>query len=354
MAIDQKKLEDLLHRSVVDFGAVFNAAMVAIGDELGLYKAMTGAGPMSSAQLAEKTGFSERYLREWLCQQAAGGYIDYDKNKNTFTLSEEASFAFSNEDGPVFLPGAFQIALASIKAKDQIAERFRTGKGFGWHEHDPDVFCGTNRFFKPGYTAHLIQEWIPSLNGVEEKLKNGGLVADVGCGLGTSTILMAKAFPNSRFIAFDYHDHSLELARKAAATAGVGDRIRFEVAKAKDFPKKGNGYDLVTFFDSLHDMGDPVGAAKHVLETLAKDGTWMVVEPMAGDNIGDNMHPLGRAYYGASSLLCTPGSLSQEVGLALGAQAGEAKLREVIIKGGFSKVRRTAETPFNIILEAKL
>jgi 2-polyprenyl-3-methyl-5-hydroxy-6-metoxy-1,4-benzoquinol methylase len=351
MALDSQKLNEFLGKAIVDFGATFNAALVRIGDRLGLYKALAAGGPQTPAELAKKTGTAERYIREWLSAQAAGGYVTYDPAVAKFHLSEEQAFAMADENSPAFLPGAFQVALASIKAEDQIAERFKTGKGMGWHEHHPELFVGTERFFRPGYAANLIAAWIPALEGVEAKLKSGAKVADVGCGLGASTILMAKSYPKSEFAGFDYHDKSIETAKQRAKDAGVSDRIRFEIAKAKDFP--GKDYDFVTFFDCLHDMGDPTGASAHVRSTLKKDGTWMIVEPNAGDKLEDNLHPIGRAFYGASTLLCTPASLSQEVGLALGAQAGEKRLREVVTGGGFTRFRRATETPFNLIFEAR-
>lgn len=312
---------------------------------------MAGAGPLTSAELAQRTGLAERYVREWLASQAAGGYVDYDAQTGRYQLSLEQAFALADENSPAFLPGAFQVATAAIRAEGKITEAFRTGNGVGWHEHDPGLFHGTERFFRPGYAAHLISSWIPALDGVEAKLKAGARVADVGCGHGASTVLMAKAYPASTFIGFDYHEPSVVRAREAAEQAGVADRVQFEVARAKDYP--GRDYDFVTFFDCLHDMGDPVGAAAHVLETLKPDGTWMIVEPFAGDQVEQNLNPVGRAFYSASTLICTPASLSQEVGLALGAQAGEARLREVVTKGGFTRFRRAAETPFNLVLEAR-
>jgi 2-polyprenyl-3-methyl-5-hydroxy-6-metoxy-1,4-benzoquinol methylase len=351
MSINQDKLHEFLGKAIVDFGATFNAALIRIGDKLGLYKALAKSGPQTPAQLAKSTGTSERYIREWLSEQAAGGYITYDSAKGTFHLSEEQAFAMADESSPVFLPGAFQAALAAIKAEEQITERFKTGEGLGWHEHHHELFVGTERFFRPGYAANLISAWIPSLAGVDEKLKKGARVADVGCGLGASTILMAKSYPNSEFVGFDYHEKSIETAKERAKDAHVAERIRFEVASAKSYP--GTDYDFVTFFDCLHDMGDPVGASAHVRSTLKKDGTWMIVEPFAGDKLEDNLNPIGRAFYGASTLLCTPASLSQEVGLALGAQAGEKRLREVVTSGGFSHFRRATQTPFNLVFEAR-
>lgn len=351
MAVDMDKLHEFLGKAIVDSGATFHAALVRIGDKLGLYKALAAGGPQTPAELAQRTGTSERYVREWLCCQAAGGYVSYASANGKFYLTEEQAFALADENSPAFLPGAFQVALAATKAEEQIEKRFRTGEGMGWHEHHPEVFVGTERFFRPGYAANLLSAWIPALEGVHEKLKSGGRVADVGCGLGASTILMAKAYPESEFIGFDYHEKSIETAKQRAKEAGVGDRIRFEVAMAKNFP--GKEYDFVTFFDCLHDMGDPAGAASHVRSTLKKDGTWMIVEPFAGDRPEENFNPIGRAFYGASTLLCTPASLSQEVGLALGAQAGEKRLREVVTSGGFTQFRRATQTPFNLIFEAR-
>ena len=351
MAIDPEKLNEFLGRALVDFGATFHAALVRIGDKLGLYKALAAGGPQTSGELAKRTNTTERYIREWLSAQAAGGYINYDSTTGKFYLTEEQAFAMADETSPAFMPGAFQVALAAAKAEEQLAERFKSGAGFGWHEHHHELFIGTERFFRPGYAANLITAWIPALEGVDEKLKTGARVADVGCGLGASTVLMAKHYANSEFVGFDYHDKSIESARQRAKDAGVSDRIRFEVAKAKDYP--GKDYDFVTFFDCLHDMGDPAGASAHVRRTLASDGTWMIVEPFAGDKLEDNLNPIGRAFYGASTLLCTPASLSQEVGLALGAQAGEKRLRDVVTSGGFSRFRRATETPFNLIFEAR-
>ena len=351
MVVNADRLNELLGKAVVDFGATFHAALVRVGDKLGLYKALAAGGPQTAAELAERTGTTERYVREWLCNQAAGGYVTYDSQAEKFFLSEEQAFTLADESSPAFLPGMFQVALAAVKAEEQVTERFKTGQGLGWHEHDPELFVGTERFFRPGYAANLIGSWIPALEGVKERLEQGAKVADVGCGLGASTILMAKSYPKSKFFGFDYHDKSIETAKERAKDAGVGDHIEFKVAKAKDYP--GKDYDFVTFFDCLHDMGDPVGAADHVRSTLKKDGTWMIVEPSAGDRLEDNLHPIGRAFYGASTLLCTPASLSQEVGLALGAQAGEKKLREVVSAGGFKSFRRATQTPFNLIFEAR-
>jgi len=351
MAINSDKLNEFLGKAVVDFGAAFHTALVRVGDKLGLYKTLAANGPQTSAELAKRTNTAERYVREWLCNQAAGGYVMYDASTGKFYLSEEQAFALADENSPAFLPGAFQCALAAIKAEEQITERFKSGEGFGWHEHHPELFVGTERFFRPGYAAHLISSWIPSLSGVEEKLKSGARVADVGCGLGASTILMAQAYPNSQFFGFDYHGNSIATAKQRVQDAGVSDRIRLEVATAKNYP--GEGYDFVTFFDCLHDMGDPIGASRHVRSTMQKEGTWMIVEPFAGDKIEDNFNPVGRAYYGASTLICTAASLSQEVGLVLGAQAGEKRLSEVVSSGGFTQFRRATQTPFNLVFEAR-
>jgi 2-polyprenyl-3-methyl-5-hydroxy-6-metoxy-1,4-benzoquinol methylase len=351
--IDEAKLEQFMGQFVGDLGAALTAPLVLIGDKLGLYKAMADGEPVTSAQLAERTGCHERYVREWLCQQAASGYVEYDPAGSTFRLPPEQATALADEDSPAFIPGAFQLVAAVVKDEPHIAERFRSGEGFGWHEHHHDLYRGTERFFRPGYLANLVSSWLPALDGVVEKLSSGARVADIGCGHGASTILMAKAFPASRFVGSDYHEDSIEAARQAAARAGVADRVSFEVASAKDFGG-GGGFDLVCVFDALHDMGDPAGAARHVREQLAPDGTWMVVEPLAGDAIEDNLNPVGRIFYGGSTMLCTPASLSQEVGLALGAQAGEGRLTEVLNEGGFSRVRRAAETPFNIVLEARI
>lgn len=352
MSVNEEKLNQLLGRSITDFGAAFHAGLVVIGETLGLYKALAQAGePLTPAELARRTNTNERYVREWLCAQAAGGYVEYDPATRLYSLSEEQAFTLANEASPVYLPGAFLMAVSTLRAVPKMIERFRTGEGLGWHEHDHGLFRGTEMFFRAGYAGNLISSWIPALDGVEERLKAGAKVADVGCGLGASTILMAQAYPNSTFIGFDYHDQSIEMARQRADASGVGERVSFEVASAKDYP--GSDYDFATFFDCLHDMGDPVGAAAHVKESLAPDGTWMIVEPFANDEVEDNLNPIGRAFYSASTLICTPASLSQEVGLALGAQAGEARMREVITKGGFTRFRRATETPFNLVYEAK-
>ena len=349
-ALDMDKLNAFIGQFVGDLGAAVHAGMVVIGEKLGLYKALA-TGPMTSAELAAATKTDERYVREWLASQAAGGYITYDEKAGKFSLSEEQAFTLAKDDSPAYLPGAFELALGSLAAVPRIAESFRTGAGMGWHEHADGVFHGCEKFFRPGYAANLVSAWIPALEGVKEKLEAGAKVADVGCGKGASTLLMAKAFPKSTFYGFDYHDKSIEGARESARQEGIADRVKFEVAKAKEYP--GKGYDFVAVFDCLHDMGDPVGAAAHVRQSLAEDGTWMIVEPFANDNLKDNLNPVGRVYYAFSTLLCTPCSRSQEVGLCLGAQAGESRVRGVVTSAGFSRFRRASETPFNIVYEAR-
>jgi ubiquinone/menaquinone biosynthesis C-methylase UbiE len=349
-ALDMDKLNAFIGQFVTDLGAAVHCGMVVIGEKLGLYKALAAA-PATSAQLAAKTKTDERYLREWLSSQAAGGYVTYDPNSSEFSLTPEQAFALANEDSPAYLPGAFELAMGALAAVPRITDSFRSGSGMGWHEHVDGVFHGCEKFFRPGYAANLVSTWIPALRDVQAKLEAGAKVADVGCGKGASTILMAKAYPNSRFVGFDYHDKSVEAARESAQRNGVADRVTFEVAKAKDFP--GKDYDFVAVFDCLHDMGDPVGAAAHVRQSLAKDGTWMIVEPFANDQLKDNLNPVGRVYYSFSTLLCTPCSRSQEVGLCLGAQAGESRIREVVTTAGFDRFRRATETPFNIVYEAR-
>jgi SAM-dependent methyltransferase len=349
--VDGDKLMQFVFRAVDEVGAALNAALVVMGDKLGLYRALAGAGPLSPAELAERTGTAERYVREWLNAQAAGSYLDYDPDSGRYTLPPEQAVAFTDPESPAYLPGFFQIALGSVLDSPKIAEAARNGTGFGWHEHVPDVHEGCERFFRPGYNANLIAGWLPALDGVVAKLELGALVADVGCGYGASTILMAQAFPNSTLVGSDYHAGSIEAARLRAREAGVDDRVSFETAPAAAYG--GTGYDLVTMFDCLHDMGDPVGAARHVRGTLKPDGTWLITEPRAGDRVEENFNPVGRAYYAFSTLLCTPASLSQEVGLALGAQAGEARIRDVIAAAGFTRFRRVAETPLNVVYEAR-
>jgi SAM-dependent methyltransferase len=345
------KLNELMGKLVGDLGAAIAGASVLLGDRLGLYKAMADGAPVTSSELAKKTSLHERYVREWLSGQAASGYIDFHPEKNAFSLSPEQAMAFAEEGSPAFFAGAFDVVQATYLDEPKVAEAFRTGKGVGWHEHSKCLFSGTERFFRPGYNANLVSSWIPALDGVEEKLKAGTKVADVGCGHGASTILMAQAYPNSEFFGYDYHVPSIERAKVLAKEAGVGDRITFAQATAKDFPAK--DYGLVAFFDCLHDMGDPVGAGKHVKETLAGDGVWMIVEPFAHDDLKDNLNPVGRVYYGASTFICTPASLSQEVALGLGAQAGERRLRQVVTQAGFTRFCRATETPFNMILDVR-
>jgi SAM-dependent methyltransferase len=350
MAINEEKLNAFMGRFVGDLGAVSHAATIVVGDQLGLYKALA-EGPSDVATLARRTETDARYLLEWLSAQAASGYVEYDPATRRFSMSEEQAFALAEEGSPAFIPGAFQVSVALFKAIPKIKQVMRTGLGFGWHEHDTALFHGVERFFRPGYAANLATSWIPALDGVEARLHAGASMADIGCGHGASTIIMAQAYPASRFVGFDYHAPSIEHARKAAQEAGVADRVRFEIARAQDF--SGDGYDLVTIFDALHDMGDPVGAASHVRKSLKSDGTWLIVEPFANDKLEDNLNPVGRIYYSASTFICTPASRAQEVGACLGAQAGEARLREVVTQGGFTRFRRATETPFNLVLEAR-
>ena len=339
--VDGDKLMQFVFRAVDEVGATLNAALVVMGDKLGLYRTLAGNGGLSPAELAERTGNAERYVREWLNAQAAGGYVTYDPDSGRYTLPPEQTVALTDPNSPAYLPGFFQIALGSVTDSPKIVEAARSGAGFGWHEHVSDVHEGCERFFRPGYNANLISTWLPALDGVVAKLERGALVADVGCGHGASTILMAQAYPNSTFVGSDYHAGSIETARRHAQDAGVTGRASFENAPATAYG--GTGYDLVTMFDCLHDMGDPVGAARHVHGTLKPDGTWMIVEPFAGDRVEENLNPVGRAYYSFSTLLCTPASLSQEVGLALGAQAGEARIADVVGTAGFTRFRRAAE-----------
>lgn len=349
--IDEQKLYDLLGRAIVDFGAVSLAPLVLIGDQLGLYRALAARGAMTSTELAAVTGTHERYVREWLNAQAASGYVNYLVASGRYELTPEQALMFADEDSPAFIIGAFQTTLAAGRIADKLVEAFRTGKGIGWHEHDHALFHGVERFFRSGYIGNLTQTWIPAIAGMEAKLRAGAKVADIGCGYGASTILMAQAYPASRFIGFDYHAASIDAANQRARQAGVAERCHFETASAKDFP--GRDYDFVTVFDALHDMGDPVGAARHVRSTLAPGGIWMIVEPYAGDRVEENLNPIGRAYYAGSTLICTPCSLAQEVGLALGAQAGEARMRTVVTSAGFTYFHRATHTPFNLVYEAR-
>jgi 2-polyprenyl-3-methyl-5-hydroxy-6-metoxy-1,4-benzoquinol methylase len=349
--IDPERLEAFFGQAVADCGGALGVVLAALGDRLGLFAAMADGRPVSAGELAARTGTHERYVREWLNTLAAGNYITYTAQDDAYTLPPEHALVLLG-GGPADLGGEFRAVAAALSARERLEERFRTGEGIGWHEQDHDLFCGVERGFAAGYRASLVSEWLPALDGVVERLQAGARVADVGCGHGSSTIIMAQAFPQSRFVGFDYHAASIETARERAEDAGVADRVRFEVATAAAYP--GTGYDLVCCFDALHDMGDPVGAARHVRATLAPGGTWMVVEPLAGDRIEDNLNPIGRLYYGMSTLLCTPGSLSQPGRAGLGAQAGEARLREVVEEGGFSHVRRAAETPLNMVLEVRV
>ena len=351
MEINAGKLDALMSKMLVDVGAAIGASLMLIGDKLGLYKALARGGPMTSAELANATSTTERYVREWLAAQAAAGYVDYDSSSAKFSMSPEQAMVFADEESPVFMGAVGDLVAATILDEPKISQAFRTGKGVGWNERSTCLFCGTARFFRTSYKHHLVQEWLPALEGVIAKLEAGAVVADVGCGHGISTMLMAQAFPKSRFYGFDYHEGSIVAARQNAESAGLQDRLGFEVHTSKTFPLR--GYDLVCFFDCLHDMGDPVGALRHVRQAIASDGTCMIVEPFANDRLEDNLNPVGRIYYAASTVVCTPASLAQEVGLALGAQAGEARLREVALQAGFNRFRRATETPFNLILEAR-
>jgi SAM-dependent methyltransferase len=352
MDVNPDKLNSFIGKMVGDIGTAMNASLMLIGDKLGLYKTLAARGPMSSSELAQATGTNERYVREWLAAQAASGYVEYDAATKKFSMEPEQAIALADEDSEFFMGAVGDLIEATFLDEPKITQAFKTGKGVGWNRRSECLFCGTARFFRTGYKHHLVQEWLPALDGVVEKLERGAKVADVGCGHGISTRLMAEAFPNSKFYGFDYHPGSIEAARKAADEARLGERVRFEVHSAKTYPAE--GYDLVCFFDCLHDMGDPVGALKHVRETLAPDGTCMLVEPFANDRLEDNLNPVGRIFYAASTVICTPASLDQEVGLALGAQAGEARLRDVARQAGLTRFRRATETPFNLILEARV
>jgi SAM-dependent methyltransferase len=350
MALNDNKLMDFLGRFIGDLGATAAAGNVVIGDRLGLYRALAER-PQRPAELASSTGTAPRYVEEWLRGQAAGGYVEYHPEDDTYSMTEEQAFALTDPDGPVFIPGAFQLTLGALRAEPEITEAFRTGEGVGWHEHDNEVFAGCERFFRPGYSANLIAGWLPTLDGMDEKLRSGARVADVGCGHGASTLLMAAEYPQSTFVGSDYHEDSIDQARKRATDAGLDGRVSFEVSSAQSF--NGGPYDLVTSFDSLHDMGDPLGAAKHIRGALQPDGTWMIVEPAAGDSVADNLNPVGRVYYSLSTFLCVPNALSQSGGYALGAQAGERPVRRLAGDAGFTRFRRVAETPFNIVYEAR-
>jgi ubiquinone/menaquinone biosynthesis C-methylase UbiE len=350
MAVDEAKLMDFVFAAVGDLGATVAAGNIVVGDRLGLYRALA-QGPAGAAELAGRTGTDPRYVEEWLRGQAAGGYVVYDSSSATYSLTDEQAFALTDPEGPIFLPGAFELALGALRAQPRLEEAFRSGAGIGWHEHDELVFSGCERFFRPGYLASLVPQWLPALDGVVAKLETGARVADPGCGHGASTILLAKAFPRSTFYGSDYHEGSIEEARKRAADAGVSDRVTFQVAKAQGY--EGHDYDLVATFDCLHDMGDPLGAARHIRSSVAPDGTWLIVEPFANDQVEDNFNPVGRVYYNFSTFLCVSNAMSQTGGYALGAQAGEAAIRQVVTDAGFTRFRRVAETPFNLVFEAR-
>jgi len=350
MAVDEKKLDEFVGRFVADLGATGAAGNVVIGHRLGLYRALA-QGPATPEELARRTDCHPRYITEWLRGQAAGGYVTYDPATERYAMSEEQAFALCDPEGPLYAPGAFLLAVGALRAEPHISAAFRTGAGFGWHEHDEGVFTGCELFFRPGYLANHTTSWLPALEGVEAKLNSGARVADIGCGLGASSVLLAQAYPRSVVSASDYHAASIQLARKRAVEAEVADRVTFEVSSAQTF--SGRGYDLVTSFDCLHDMGDPLGAARHVREALAPDGTWMIVEPAAGDRVEDNLNPVGRLYYAFSTFLCVPNGLSQPGGYALGAQAGEAAIRRVVTDAGFTRFRRATQTPFNLVYEVR-
>ncbi|MGE0224997.1 MAG: class I SAM-dependent methyltransferase [Acetobacteraceae bacterium] len=347
---DSEKLNAVIGKLLADLGGAFNVPLVRIGDKLGLYQAMHNAGPLTVDHFCAKAGIAPRYAREWLANQAASGYIVYDPQQQTFELPPEQAMIFADEASPVYMMGAFDLAAAMTESQPKVEEAFKTGSGVGWGNFAGCLFCATGRFFRPGYQNHLVSEWLPALDGVVDRLNRGAVVADVGCGHGFSTVFMAKAFPNSRFVGFDFHEPSVEQARLHAEQHGVSGNTSFEVGLASDYA--GKDYDLVTFFDCLHDMGDPTGAARHVRETLKPDGTWMIIEPMAGDRLEDNLNPVGRLYYAGSTMICVPTALHQAGGKALGAQAGFQKLSEVIRSGGFGSIRKASETPFNMILQA--
>jgi SAM-dependent methyltransferase len=349
--VDPDRLMSFVFKAVDEVGATLNTALVVMGDRLGYYRLMADGVPITAADLAERSDTGQPYAREWLNAQAAGGYVEYDPATGTYTLPAEQAVALTDPQSPVYLPGFFQIAHGTTRDAHRILEAARTGDGVGWHEHNDDVHTGCERFFRPGYNANLVQQWLPALGGVVEKLTAGARVADMACGHGASTILMAQAFPASRFFGSDFHAASVDVARRRAEEAGVEDRVSFRTASATTFD--GGPFDLVTTFDALHDLGDPIGAARHVHDVLAEDGTWLVVEPAAGDHVQDNLNPVGRAYYGFSTLLCTPNSLSQDVGLALGTQAGPARIRDVTTAAGFTVFRVAATTPFNLVFEVR-
>jgi SAM-dependent methyltransferase len=349
--IDEQKLEAFVMKLVGDMSGAVSCATVILGDKLGLYRALNGAGPVTAATLAEQTGTNQRLIQEWLNAQAASGYVKYNPADGTYELPAEQAMALAVEDSPVFLAGGMDVLAAMIRGDEKVAEGFKNGKGMGWHEHDPRLFVGTERFFRPGYKAYLTTAWIPALEGVTAKLQSGAKVADVGCGLGASTIIMAQTYPNSEFWGFDYHDGSIKLAKDRAKDAGVKDNVKFEKARAQDYGEK--GFDLICFFDCLHDMGDPIGAAKHARQALKDDGTVLLVEPNGKDRVEENLNPIGALFYGASTFLCTANAINQGGDPALGAQAGQSRLRDVFQQAGFTRFRLATETPFNLILEAR-
>jgi SAM-dependent methyltransferase len=350
--VDEAKLHQFMGQMLSDLAGAASIGLVRMGDAFGLYKTLYARGPMTVGELADEARVNERYLREWLSHQAASNYLSYDPTTQRFTLPPEQAMVFAVEDSPVYMVGAFTCMASFLDNLSKVQPVFKTGGGVAWGDQASCLFCAVAQFFRPGYLNNIVGNWLPAVDGVVAKLESGARVADVGCGHGVSTVIMALAFPNSRFIGYDFHPSSIEHARAHAKAHGVTSNARFEVGTAKDYPEK--DFDLVTFFDCLHDMGDPAGAAVHVRQSLKADGSWMIVEPIAGERLEDNLNPVGRIYYAASTMVCIPTSLAQEVGAALGAQAGEAKLREVITAGGFRKIRRAAETPFNMILEARL
>jgi len=350
MEVNETKLHDLLGQVITEMGAAANGPLIILGDKLGLYKCLAESGALSSDEVATKTGTAERYVREWLSAQAASGYVEYDSINQKFFMTPEQSAVFGNNKSPVFMTGAFYAISSAYHDEPKLEKAFKSGEGISWGDHNTCLFCGTEKFFSPSYEGNLINAWLPELDGVVEKLQQGAKVADIGCGHAASTIVMAKAFPNSTFIGYDFHEKSIEQAIERAESANVKN-ASFEVATAKDFP--GKDYDFICFFDCLHDMGDPVGACAHVKNALKSDGTCMIVEPFAADSLEGNLNPVGRAFYAFSTMICTPCSLNQEVGLALGAQAGEKRLKEVVTNSGFTRFKRATETPFNLILEAR-
>lgn len=349
--VNESKLEELQGKVITDVAGSMGLLLAYVGDQLDLYSALAEISPSTSQELADNTGVNERYVREWLSANAAGGYVNYDPASNLFSMSPEQAVIFAAEGHPHCMQGFFQAVVSTYIDEPKLTEAFRSGQGLPWADHSTCLFCGTERFFRPMYAANLIDSWLPALNGVREKLESGAKVADIGCGHGSSTIIMAQAFPDSTFHGFDFHEPSIAHARERARAAGVAKNTIFEVVTAKEYP--GKGFDLVAIFDALHDMGDPVGACKHIASSLADDGTFMLVEPFAGDSLAENIHPLGQIFYSFSTMICVPASRSQEVGLGLGAQAGQKRLTEVLNEGGFRQVRRAAETPTNMVLEAK-